>query len=113
MSETLALETADTRLGVSVLCPGFVRTGIAESDRNLPEHLRAGLDDPTPEQELMRAAVRDLVSGGLPASDIADKVFDAARHEKFYILPQPHYSPQVAARGVHIAAGDPPVAWNI
>jgi len=113
MSETLALETSDTNLGVSVLCPGFVRTGIADSDRNLPEHMATRLEEPTAEQEMMRAAVRDLVSGGIPPAEVADRILDAVRHQRFYILPHPHYGPQVAARGVRIADGGAPVSWDL
>lgn len=113
MSETLALETADTNLGVSVLCPGFVRTGIAESDRNLPEHMAANLEEPTAEGEMMRAMVRDLVSGGIPPTEVAERVLDAVRHDRFYILPHPQYGTQVAARGVRIASGDAPLSWDI
>lgn len=113
LSETLALETADTDLGVSVLCPGFVRTGIADSDRNLPEHLAARREEPTAEQEMMRAAVRDLVAGGIAPAEVAEHIFDAVRHDRFYILPHPHYGAQVAARGVRIASGDAPTSWSI
>ena len=113
LSETLALETADTNLGVSVLCPGFVRTGIADSDRNLPEHLAARREEPTAEQEMMRAAVRDLVAGGIAPTAAAEHIVEAVRHDRFYILPHPHYGAQVAARGVRIASGDAPTSWSI
>lgn len=112
LSETLALETTDTNLGVSVLCPGFVRTGIADSDRNLPEHMAAALDEPSEEREMVRAAIRDLVNGGLAPTVVADAVFDAVRHDRFYILPQPEFGAQVAARGVRIASGESPHSWD-
>ena len=41
--ETLHHEMArdgDAKLGVSVLCPGVVRTNIATAQRNRPDHLR-------------------------------------------------------------------------
>ena len=40
LAETLYLELSDTPIGVSVLCPGYVETGIAHSDRNRPDDLR-------------------------------------------------------------------------
>ncbi len=48
MSETLYrdLEAVGSRVGVSVLCPGFVQTRIAESDRNRPDWAPA---DPLPQ----------------------------------------------------------------
>ena len=36
VSETLSYELRGTNIGVSVLCPGFARTGIAMSERNAP-----------------------------------------------------------------------------
>ena len=63
MSETLALETADSNLGVSVLCPGFVRTGIADSDRNVPEPLAKRLEERADDLEPMRAVMRRASPG--------------------------------------------------
>ena len=40
LAETLYQELVDTPVGVSVLCPGYVETGITRSDRNRPEALR-------------------------------------------------------------------------
>ena len=37
MSEGLATQLKPLGIGVSVLCPGFVRTGIGESGRNRPQ----------------------------------------------------------------------------
>ena len=44
MAELLAGECAETEVNVSVLCPAFVVTGIADSVRNLPEHLVPTVD---------------------------------------------------------------------
>jgi NAD(P)-dependent dehydrogenase (short-subunit alcohol dehydrogenase family) len=107
MSEVLSLETRDTALGVSVLCPGFVRTRIHESDRHLPEHL-VPRDERTPEQEEMRAMIGDLIAGGKPPEEIADHVVDAIRTERFYILPHPELADQVVARAKGIVAGTAP-----
>lgn len=112
MSETLALETADTNLGVSVLCPGFVRTGIAESDRNMPEPLAKRFQERADDVEMMRAVMSELVSGGLPPAKVADVIVDAVKRDRFYILPHPEFGAQVSARGVRIASGDAPVSWE-
>ena len=42
MSEGLATQLKPLGIGVSVLCPGYVRTRIGESGRNRPEPLRPG-----------------------------------------------------------------------
>lgn len=111
MSETLSLETAGTNVGVSVLCPGFVQTKIAEADRNLPEHL-VSLEEPTVEQEFMRQMIRDLVNGGLPPEQVADEIFAAIRDDRFYILPHPQYIDQVRLRAERIAKGTAPQSWE-
>ncbi len=111
MSETLSLETADTNLAVSVLCPGFVQTKIAESDRNIPEHL-VDLEGPSEEVEFMRQAVRDLVAGGISAAEVADNVLDALHTGRFYILPHPEYADQIRQRAEGIASGTAPMSWD-
>ena len=112
MSETLSLETADTNLGVSVLCPGFVQTRIHESDRNIPENL-VSLEEPTEEVEFMRQMVKDLVTGGIPPEQVAADVFNAVATGRFYVLPHPEYAEQIRARAEWIAAGQAPTSWDI
>jgi len=112
MSETLSLETADTNLRVSVLCPGFVQTRIHESDRNIPENL-VSLDEPTEESEFMRQMIGDLVSGGIPPEQVAADVFDALSTERFYVLPHPQYIRQIRDRVDWIATGRAPSSWDI
>jgi NAD(P)-dependent dehydrogenase (short-subunit alcohol dehydrogenase family) len=85
MSETLYrdLNLVGSRVGVSVLCPGFVRTGIAESDRNRPAWAPAV--SPPPGLDL-QGVVRDLVAGGIDPAVVAQKVLFAVRVNRFYIL---------------------------
>jgi len=71
-------------VGVSVLCPGFVQTRIAESERNRPEW--AAADHEVPGAEEVRGVVQGLVDAGIPAAEVADRVIDAVRNNTFYIL---------------------------
>ncbi len=113
MSEVLSLETRETsNLRVSVLCPGFVHTRIADSDRNIPEHL-VSLEEPTEENELRREAVRDLIASGTPPSEVAQKVFEAIVEERFYVLPHPQYGEQIIARAQQIAALGSVASWEV
>ena len=67
ISETLFkdLQAVGAPVGVSVLCPGFVQTRIAESDRNRP--------DWAPDRDVrgaaeLRGAVQGMVDGGIAAA---------------------------------------------
>jgi NAD(P)-dependent dehydrogenase (short-subunit alcohol dehydrogenase family) len=85
MSETLYrdLRAFASPVGVSVLCPGFVQTRIAESERNRPDWAPAAQ---RPEGAELQGVVSTLVAGGIQATDVAEQVLEAVRHNRFYIL---------------------------
>ncbi len=113
MSEVLSLETsATTDLGVSVLCPGFVATKIADSGRNLPEHLVTN-EEPTAEQEMMQNVISELVAQGIPPAEIAEHVVDAIRTGRFYILPHPEFGERVETRAAAIVSGSAPIVTEL
>jgi NAD(P)-dependent dehydrogenase (short-subunit alcohol dehydrogenase family) len=84
ISETLhrELEMVAPHVKVSVLCPGWVNTGIAESARNRPAHLR----DAAAADADVASVLRGFIEKGMPAEDVAAKVRDAMREESFWIL---------------------------
>ena len=85
MSETLYrdLEMFGSQVGVSVLCPGFVQTRIAESDRNRPSWAPAA---DLPQAAEFQGVVRSLVAAGIEPTDVAEKVLSAVRNNRFYII---------------------------
>jgi NAD(P)-dependent dehydrogenase (short-subunit alcohol dehydrogenase family) len=100
LSETLYhdLRLAKARVGVSVLCPAYVPTGISRSDRNRPPELR---DDasPTASQIAARERAQKAVSSGkLSAADVARMAFDAIRDERFYVITHRNLLPSVELR---------------
>jgi NAD(P)-dependent dehydrogenase (short-subunit alcohol dehydrogenase family) len=107
ISETLFkdLQAVGAPIGVSVLCPGFVQTRIAESDRNrpawAPDHEVGGAAE-------LRSAVQSLVDGGIPAAAVADRVIDAVRTDTFYILTHPELEDAIRTRFDDILQGRPP-----
>ncbi len=107
MSETLYrdLNLVGARVGVSVLCPGFVRTGIAESDRNRPDWAPAV--SPPPGLDL-QGVVRDLVAGGIDPAVVAQKVLYAVRVNRFYILTHDDTRAMVETRLQDILQGRSP-----
>jgi NAD(P)-dependent dehydrogenase (short-subunit alcohol dehydrogenase family) len=85
ISETLhhELGMVAPQVKVSVLCPGWVNTKIAESGRNRPEHLQE--DDAVADGD-GAALLRGLVEKGMPPEEVAGKVRDAIRDERFWVL---------------------------
>jgi len=99
LTETLYqdLRLVTDQVHCSVLCPYFVPTGIADSERNRPEALEnAGL---TASQKVARAMSQKAVgSGKVTAADIAQKVFAAMADGQFYLFSHPHALGNVQTR---------------
>lgn len=78
-------------IGVSVLCPGFVRTRIMESERNRPEAPRPEPRTERPEAEMMRKLVGQLIEGGTDPIEVGRLVAESIEAERFYVLPHPQW----------------------
>lgn len=108
LSETLFADlnlSGVTGVGVSVLCPGWVRTRIHEADRNRPTNTDRGgaIAD-----EGMREVVGRLIAAGLDPDDVAAMVLDAVRSRRFYVLTHPDWNSMITDRVQHIVNGEDP-----
>lgn len=113
--ETLHLEMerdTDANVGVSVLCPGIVRTNIATAQRNRPDHLRRQRSDDgatmTPEAraEARRRNERiaeALAEEGMDPADVAAKVIEAMYNRQFWVLSHPELLAEVNHRNHQLA----------
>jgi NAD(P)-dependent dehydrogenase (short-subunit alcohol dehydrogenase family) len=110
LSETLAAELAlhGSPVKVSVLCPGWVNTRIHEADRNRPPELQPDQDADQTMAEMGRQILGNLIASGLPPSEVASRVLDAIREERFYILTHPDMTPMVQHRMEDIVEGRNP-----
>jgi NAD(P)-dependent dehydrogenase (short-subunit alcohol dehydrogenase family) len=85
-----AMNTAGLPIGVSVLCPGWVNTGIADAERNWPAEL-GERPDPDPTNAVITGHLRRALAEGATPAFIADKVFDAVNEDRFWVIPQPDF----------------------
>jgi NAD(P)-dependent dehydrogenase (short-subunit alcohol dehydrogenase family) len=108
LSECLAkeLELAKAKIGVSVLCPGFVKTKIGGSHRNRPAS--DGAQAVTDEMKKFQGVLNQLVEGGVPAETIAEQVLHAIREPRFYVLTHPEMKPAIEHRMKQILAEQQP-----
>lgn len=81
------MQTLGSTVGVSCLCPGWVDTKIADSDRNRPEWAAPdALATPTPGREESFATVRDQLASGMAPTQVAELVHDAVIDGSFWIF---------------------------
>ncbi|MCC5872984.1 MAG: SDR family NAD(P)-dependent oxidoreductase [Gammaproteobacteria bacterium] len=109
LSEALRADLVPHGIGVSVLCPGMVRTGILESERNRPAERAA--DDPAAELAAREhnAFMQAMMASGIDADDVARVVLEGVRENRFWLLSHPEMKPMVEARSAELLAafGEP------
>lgn len=94
----LALERRKARIRVSVLCPASVRTNIVNSERNRPAELRDEFATVPPETQDYWASMNTAVEAGISPLQVADRVFEAVKEERFYVLTHPEWLPVIQQR---------------
>jgi NAD(P)-dependent dehydrogenase (short-subunit alcohol dehydrogenase family) len=103
LAETLQrdLTMMGSSIGVSVLCPGWVNTGIGESGRNRPDALRndeASGDILGSDVVAGASPLKGVLEAGLAPDDVAAQVVDAVKGLRFYILTHPAWKDMIRAR---------------
>lgn len=87
LSEGLRAELAPSGIGVTVLCPGFVRTRITDSARNRPTRYGPPTQpEPGSPAGVMAAQVAALVQAGLEPAAVAARVVAAIRGDELYVI---------------------------
>ena len=93
------LRATGAPIGVSVLVPSLVATGLADSRRNRPEPSTDDGAEPKADEAFVLAAMKDTLSGAdMPPADVAALVFDAVEHGRFWIPTKPSYHDQIRVR---------------
>ncbi len=100
LSETLYqdLRVTGARIGVSLLCPAFVPTGIAQSQRNRPDELRDATAPTASMIASQKASEQAVSSGRISAAAVAQTTFDAIRDNRFYVITHPKILASVELR---------------
>ncbi len=92
LSECLRLELSESPIGLSVLCPGIVKTGLIESsqahrpDRHGGPAANRGHD------------LSSITAGGTDPAEIGDRVVAGIKADLFYILTHPELKPAFEKR---------------
>jgi NAD(P)-dependent dehydrogenase (short-subunit alcohol dehydrogenase family) len=85
-----AMSGAGLPVGVSVLCPGWVRTQIYDADRNWPAELGEA-----PQADVVGSVVgghvRRAIEEGITPAFVADQVFEAISTGQFWVIPQQEF----------------------
>ncbi len=89
-----------------MLVPSSVNTGIAESTRNRPGALAAGMG--AEDASFVEQALADLISTGAEPAHVAGLVLDAVREGRFMIPTSASYDGQVEHRAAQLLAREAP-----
>jgi NAD(P)-dependent dehydrogenase (short-subunit alcohol dehydrogenase family) len=107
LSEGLREELAPRGIGVSVLCPGWIRTQIMTSGRNLPDRFERPSAESLAALRSSDAAkmARDRVSKGIAPSYVGELVREGIENDWFYIFTDTEFEPDIEARFAAIKRG--------
>ncbi|HTO48296.1 MAG TPA: SDR family NAD(P)-dependent oxidoreductase [Burkholderiales bacterium] len=110
LSETLHHDLAarGAKVRCSVVCPAFFASGIADSERTRPAELRSDRTKSDEDRALEAMLHKATESGRLSAEDIAARVLDAVRDERFYVLTHPKINGAIERRMRDILDGRAP-----
>jgi NAD(P)-dependent dehydrogenase (short-subunit alcohol dehydrogenase family) len=107
LSEGLRATLAPRGIGVSVLCPGFIRTQIMNSRRNLPERF-AGAVEALPTEGPIAEFVkefRERVSKGIDPLYVGELVREGIENDWPYIFTDTEFEPLIDDRFAAIKQG--------
>jgi NAD(P)-dependent dehydrogenase (short-subunit alcohol dehydrogenase family) len=116
LSEGLRGVLAPRRIGVSVLCPGIIRTQIMNSRRNLPERFAGAVEGPPAEGPIADfvKALSERISKGVDPLYVGELVREGIENDWPYIFTDTEHEPIIDNRfaaikqGSTASAGDSP-----
>jgi NAD(P)-dependent dehydrogenase (short-subunit alcohol dehydrogenase family) len=104
LSEGLRGTLAPRGIGVSVLCPGFIRTQITTSRRNVPQRLAGAIAD-APIEGPRAEFVRERISKGIDPLYVGELVREAIENDWPYIFTDTEFEGAIENRFAAIKQG--------
>jgi len=95
-----SLAKRESKVKVSLLCPGWVKTSILKSGRNRPAELQNKPGSLVNKQEAIESyrRMQEALEAGISIEEVADHVFKAIENEQLYVLTHPEYNPYIQKR---------------
>ncbi len=108
LTESLYREFQYTRnhVGISVLCPAYVATAIADDQRNAPSGVELR-KDADPALQKVRDHVGNMMAQGKSPAEVAAITLDGIRENRLHIIPHQSWLAAVEERIGNILAGRP------
>ena len=104
LSESLRLSLAGDNIGVSVLCPGLVRSQIYKSEQIRPQHLHG--EDYKIDEEFMQR-LEQVHEIGMDPVEVGEKVLRGIQRNDLFILSHPDHKEEVQGLCDEIMASFP------
>lgn len=105
LSEALRVDLEPEKIGVSVLCPGFVNSKIYECGQTRPEKLsKSGYSMDSERLERLKL-IHDEI--GMDPMDVGSKVLDAIKRNSLYIITHPEFRDEILRRNQALLAAVP------
>jgi len=100
LTETLQYELMmrEAKIGVSVLCPGGVKTRLLDAERNRPAALENPPGGNAPRVTEADVAAAQAMEYGMEPDQLAEHVFAAIRTGQLHVLTHPEYAPMIRQR---------------
>jgi NAD(P)-dependent dehydrogenase (short-subunit alcohol dehydrogenase family) len=108
LSEGMRNVLAPRKIGVSVLCPGVIRTQIMNSRRNVPQRFAGAVGHPPPTEgpraEFIKA-LQERINNGIDPLYVGELVREAIENDWPYIFTDTEHEPFIDERFAAIKQG--------